>query len=106
MELIYPINFVGHDEWMASGFSLGLATGDVITRDGEVLGVWRVVAYDPEADDEGGQYEFVINGQVDVKFFEGFASLDIRNSRGFALLSLVRAIREWHEAPPQQQSFA
>jgi len=51
MDMIYPINFVGHDEWVKSGYALDLAGGDVITRDGEVLGSWRVVAYSPEADD-------------------------------------------------------
>ncbi len=97
MDLIYPINFVGHDEWMRSGYELRLAGGDVLTRDGEVLGVWRVVAYDPEDDDEGGQYEFILNGQDVVKFSEEFALLDVRASRGFALSNLTRAIREWQE---------
>ena len=62
MDLIYPINFVGHDEWVASGYSPELAEGEVITRDGEVLGSWRVVEYDPETDDGGGRYEFVLWG--------------------------------------------
>ena len=97
MDLIYPINFAGHDEWMESGYTLGLARGDVTTRDGEVLGIWRVVAYDPEADYEGGRYEFVIDGQDVAKFSEEFAMLDVRTSRGFALSILTRAIREWHE---------
>ncbi|OUS08011.1 hypothetical protein A9Q96_04575 [Rhodobacterales bacterium 52_120_T64] len=97
MDLIYPINFVGHDEWMESVYALNLAGGDVITRDGEVLGKWRVVAYDPEADDEGGRYEFVIDGQDDVKFSEEFAFLDSRISRGLALSKLTRAIKEWHD---------
>ena len=98
MDLIYPINFVGHDEWMKSGYSFDLAGGDVITRDGEVLGSWRVVDYDPEADDEGGRYEFVANGQDAVMFAEAFAFLDYRTSRGLALSTLTRAIKEWHEA--------
>jgi len=97
MDLIYPINFLGHDEWMRSGYSLGLAGGDVITRDGEVLGVWRVVEYDPAADDEGGRYEFILDGQDVVKFFEEFAPLDSRMSRGFALSALTRAIKKWNE---------
>jgi len=100
MELIYPINLAGHDEWMKSGYALDLAGGDVITRDGEVLGSWRVVEYDPEADDEGGRYEFVLNGQDVVMFAEEFAFLDYRTSRGFALSTLTRAIKEWHEAQP------
>jgi len=100
MDLIYPINFVGHDEWMESGYALKLAGGDVITRDGEVLGVWRVRAYNPDAEDEGGRYEFAMHGQDVIKFCEDFAFLDYRNSRGFALSNLTRAIKEWHEAQP------
>ncbi|WP_343081437.1 hypothetical protein [Ostreiculturibacter nitratireducens] len=98
MDLIYPINFVGHDEWMESGYALNLAGGYVITRDGEVLGKWRVVAYDPEADDEGGRYEFTIDGQAGALFSEDFAFLDYRISRGLALSNLTRTIKEWHEA--------
>ena len=97
MDLTFPINFVGHDEWMKSGYALHLARGDVVTRDGEVLGFWRVVEYDPEAEDEGGRYEFVLNGQEVVVFAEAFAFLDYRASRGLALSTLTRAIREWHE---------
>lgn len=88
---------MGHDEWMRSGYSLGKAGGDVITRDGEVLGVWRVVEYDPEADDKGGRYEFILDGQDIVKFSEEFAFLDLRASRGLALSTLTRAIKEWQE---------
>ena len=102
MDLIYPINFVGHDEWMKSGYALSLAGGDVITRYGEVLGTWRVVDYNPEAeqgvDDESGSYEFIANGQADAMFSEHFVHLDYRVSRGFALSKLTRTIREWHEA--------
>ena len=101
MDLIYPINFVGHDEWMQSGYALSLAGGDVITRYGEVLGTWRVVDYNPEAepgvDDESGRYEFVANGQADAMFSEWFAAIDYRTSRGLALSKLTRTIREWHE---------
>lgn len=98
MDLTYPINFVGHDDWMESGYALNLAHGDVITRDGEILGTWRVVDYVPEADNEGGQYEFIVDGETDIQFSEGFALLDSRTSRGFALSTLTRTIREWHEA--------
>lgn len=99
MDLIYPINFVGHDEWMESGYALNLAGGDVITREGEVLGKWRVVGYDPEADEEGGRYEFILDGQAGIEFSEEFAFLDFRVSRGLALSNLTRTIKEWHEAP-------
>lgn len=98
MDLTYPINFVGHDEWMNSGYALDLARGDVITRYGEVLGRWRVVDCDPAAEDEGGCYEFVLNGQDVAMFAEAFAFLDYRASRGLALSTLTRAINEWHEA--------
>ena len=98
MELIYPINFVGHEEWMKSGYAFDLAGGDVITRDGEVLGTWRVVDYDPGAEDESGRYEFVMDGQDVVMFAEAFAFLDYRTSRGLALATLSRAIKEWQEA--------
>ena len=57
MDLIYPINFVGHDEWMASGYALELAGGEVITRDGEGLGPWRVVEFDPEDEFSSGRFE-------------------------------------------------
>ena len=100
MELIYPINFAGHDEWMKCGYALDKARGDVITRDGEVLGSWRVVEYHPEADDEGGRYEFVLDGQDTALLSEKFAFLDYRMSRGLALSRLTHAIREWHEALP------
>jgi hypothetical protein len=98
MKLIYPINFLGHEEWMNSGYAFDLAGGDVITRYGEVLGAWRVVDYDPEAEDEGGRYEFVVDGQDVVMFAEEFAFLDYRSSRGLAMSTLTRAIKEWHEA--------
>ena len=82
---------------MRSGYALNLAGGDVLTRHGEVLGVWRVVAYNPEADDEGGRYEFILNGQELVMFSEEFAFLDFRTSRGLALSNVTRAIKEWQE---------
>lgn len=97
MDLIYPINFVGHDEWMESGYALNKAKGDVITLDGEVLGNWSVVAYDPDADNQGGRYEFILDGQDIVKFYEAFGILDSRISRGLALSNLTRQIKEWNE---------
>lgn len=100
MELTYPINLNGHDAWMASGYAFDLARGDVITRDGEILGAWRVVDYDPEAEDEGGLYEFIPDGQDAAMFVEAFAILDHRVSRGLALSRLTTAIKEWNEARP------
>lgn len=93
MDLIYPINFVGHDVWMDSGYEPKLAHGDVITRDGEVLGSWRVVDYDHEDEYSSGRFEFTLDGEDIVKFAEDFAMLDVRTSRGFALSNLTRTTR-------------
>lgn len=98
MELIYPINFMGHDEWLNSGYDPSLSQGEFITRDGEVIGTWRAVDYDPDDEFSGGCFEFVAFGDDAAKFVEGFSSLDIRMSRGFALSTLTRTIREWYEA--------
>ena len=100
MELTYTISFLRHDEWLKSGYASDLATGEVVTKDGEVLGTWRAVGYDPEAEDEGGRYEFVVDGQDAIMFAEGFAALDSQMSRGRALSTLARAIMEWHDAQP------
>lgn len=97
MDLIYSINLVGHDKWMDSGYELELAHGDVITRDGEVLGSWRVVDYDHKDEYSSGRFEFILNGESAVKFAEDFAMLGVRTSRGFALSNLTKTIREWHE---------
>ena len=97
MKLPYLINFIGHDVWLESEFKPDLASGDVITRDGEVLGVWRVVDYNPEDDDAGGRYEFVLSGQDVAIFTQEFSHLDDRFSRGIALSRLTRAISEWYE---------
>ena len=100
MELIYPINFVGYDEWVESGCTHELASGDVISRDGEFLGKWRVVNYDLEEDNPGGRCEFVPDGQSGVKFEEDIGLLDSGLRRGLALSQITRKIREWHEALP------
>ena len=97
MDLIYPINFVGHDNWIDSGYEPNLARGDVITRDGEVLGSWRVVDYQHKDEYSSGRFEFILNGESAVKFAVDFTMLDVRTSRGFALSNLTRTIREWHE---------
>ena len=98
MELTYPINFIGHDEWLNSGYDRSMSQGEVITRDGEVIGSWRVVGYDPDVEYSSGRFEFTASGEDAVKFIEEFASLDMRMSRGFALSTLTRTIREWYEA--------
>ena len=97
MELVYPINFVGHDEWMHSGYEPRLSQGDVITRDGEIIGRWRVVGYDPDNEYSSGHFEFTASGEDVARFTEDFAMLDVRMSRGLALSTLTRTIREWYE---------
>jgi hypothetical protein len=98
MDLIYPINFVGHDEWLDSEYQPELAQGDVITCDGEVLGTWRVVVDDRNDEFSNRRFEFRLYGEDTVKFSEDFDALDIRMSRGLALSELTRTIRHWHEA--------
>lgn len=100
MDYQYPINLEGHDAWMESDYNLKLAHGDVITDQGEDIGTWRVVDYDPKDDDSGGRYEFIANGENIVKFSETFGSFDSRLSRGLALSNLTRAIKEWYEDQP------
>lgn len=100
MEYAYPINFTGHDEWLNSGYEPKLAQGDVVTRDGEILGLWRVVDYDHDDEYSSGRFEFIVDGESAVKFTESFAALDIRTSRGFALSQLTRNIKAWHEEQP------
>lgn len=98
MELIYPINFVGQDSWIQSGYNPRLSHGDVITRDGEIIGTWRAIDYDPDDEFSGGTFEFTAFGEDPIKFVESFSSIDARMSRGFALSTLTRTIREWYEA--------
>lgn len=98
MDLIYPINYQGYDKWIESGYAINLAVGDVITFDGEVVGKWRVVAYDPRSDDAGGRFEFIADDQTGVTLSEEFTFLDYRVSLGLALSNLTRAIEAWHES--------
>ncbi|MCL4065103.1 hypothetical protein M3484_00740 [Pseudomonas sp. GX19020] len=100
MDLTFPINFIGHDEWMDSGYDLDLAGGEVVTRDGEVIGRWRVADYDPNAayGEEDGRYEFIPQGADAAIITEDFLELDSRGSRGFALSTICGAIRDWYNA--------
>ena len=86
MELTYPINFVG--------FENGDVSGEVITRDGEFLGNWTFTK--DEAKDTGA-FHFVVDGESEPLFSEGFAFLDSRLKTGLALSTICRSIREWHE---------
>ncbi len=69
-----------------------------VNGDGEIIGKWRVVGYDPNDEYSGGRFESTASGEDAVKFTEHFALLDARMSRGFALSTLTRTIREWYEA--------
>lgn len=97
MSYEYPINLEGHDEWLESGYKLALANGRVVTRDGEIIGTWQVVDFDPDDEESGGRYNFICEGQSGITISEGFLFLDSRTSRGLALSNFSRSIREWHE---------
>lgn len=105
MKLTFPINLIGHDAWLASSYALDKSQGDVLCRHGEVLGSWRVVDYDPEAENSNGRYEFIARGTSGVTFSEEFAHVDVRVSRGFALINLTQDIQEWHEAGLNQPTL-
>lgn len=82
---------------MQSGYDPLLSRTDVITRDGEIIGRWRVVDYDPDDEYSAGRFEFMAFEEDAAKFQEDFAMLDVRMHRGFALSTLTRTIREWCE---------
>jgi len=86
MEFTYPINFVG--------FENGDTSGEVITRDGEFLGNWTCEK--DEARDSGA-FHFVVDGESEPLFSEGFAFLDSRLKTGLALSAICRSIRDWQE---------
>ena len=64
----FQINFV---DWATA------ESGDVVTKDGEVLGTWRA--------DENGHASFLPTGEDEALFFDVF------------LGNLARRIAEWHE---------
>jgi hypothetical protein len=104
MELPYLINFQGYDDWVGGEYAPSLAQGEVITRDGEIIGTWRVADYHPEAADDpsldqSGRYEFIAKGHVTPMFAESFAFLDSRMSRGVALSNISRTIGDWYLGP-------
>jgi len=90
MELTYPINFVGLEN--------GDVSGEVITRDGEFLGNWTFTK--DEAEDTG-EFLFIVDGETEPLFSEGFAFLDSRLKTGLALSTISRSVREWHEEHDQ-----
>jgi hypothetical protein len=87
MELAYPINLVGFGE--------GLKQGDVLTRDGEYLGVWTFIE---DEDNETGVFDFVADGESEPMFTETVPVLSSGMRTGMAMSDLCRSIRDWHEA--------
>jgi hypothetical protein len=90
MQLKFPINLIDIDS--------EASTGDVVTRDGEYLGVWALTQ-DPDRhpDDFGARLRFIPDGQTEYLFEEIIASQESGVSNGLATSRLCRAIREWHE---------
>jgi hypothetical protein len=109
MKLRYLINFQGYEDWVEGEYALSLAQGEVITRDGEIIGTWRVVDYHPDAADDpsldqGGRYEFIAKDHTTPMFAESFALLDIGLSRGMALSNISRTIADWHLGPLTEEA--
>ena len=86
MEFTYPINLVG--------FESGVERGDVLTRDGEYLGVW---AFIKDEDNETGVLHFVADGESEPMFTENVPVLSSGIRTGMAMSDLCRSIRDWHE---------
>lgn len=97
MDLNYPINLVGHEEWVESGYEPALANGDVITRDGEFIGIWRVADYFLEDDYLDQVYEFIPHSQEAPVLSEVIGPAFSRSAMGMALSAFSDAIREWHD---------
>lgn len=90
MELKYPINLVNIDQ--------GATAGDVVTRDGEVLGAWSL------ANDVGGEgaiLAFVSDGQSEPIFLERIHFRDSGMHTGLAMSQLCASIRDWHDDQDQ-----
>ncbi len=85
MELQYPINLVGIEDDAASG--------DVITRDGEFIGVWTF-----NKAGESGTIHFTADGESEPMFSEGVGILDSGTLTGLAMRRLCGSIREWHDS--------
>lgn len=87
MQLRYPINFIGYEDEETSG--------DVITSDGEFLGIW---SFTEDADGETGVISFTPDGAAEPLFEEGIAFLTSGLLSGMALSKITRAIRRWNDA--------
>lgn len=90
MELTYSINVVG--------FENGDTSGEVITRDEEFLGNWT---FEKDEAEETGAFHFVVDGESEPLFSDGFVFLDSRLKTGLALSTICKSIREWHEENDQ-----
>lgn len=77
MELTYPINLVG--------FENGVERGDVLTRDGEYLGVWTFIK---DEDNETGVLHFVADGESEPIFIENVPVLSSEMRTGMAMSGL------------------
>lgn len=87
MELTYPINLVGLEN--------GVERGDVLTRNGEYLGVWR---FAQDGDNGTGVLHFVADGESEPMFTEIVPVLGSGMRTGMAMSGLCRSIRDWYEA--------
>jgi len=87
MELSYPINLIGLAD--------GLSSGDVLTRDGEYLGTWKL---DRDEQTDRGALHFIEDGTTEPLFSEPIPALDIGMAFGRAMSDLCAAIRGWHDA--------
>lgn len=87
MELTYPINLVGFED--------GFERGDVLTRDGEYLGIWKFLK---DEDNETGVFHFVADGENEPMFSEDVPVLSSGLRIGMAMSELCHSIRDWHEA--------
>jgi len=90
MELTYPINLIGLED--------DAATGDVLTRYGEYLGIW---AFIKDAEKETGVFQFIIDGESEPLFSEIVGVLSSGMLTGFAMSRLCRSIHDWHEEKDQ-----
>ncbi|WP_459431792.1 hypothetical protein [Roseivivax sp.] len=86
MELKYLIKLVG--------FESDVERGDVLTRDGEYLGVWTFIK---DEDNETGVIHFVADGESEPMFTENVPALSSGMWTGMAMSDLCRSIRDWHE---------
>lgn len=96
----YPINLVGidehrHDEDPALKRAY---SGDVITREGEIIGQWKVSETWLEGMGTGyGKLEFWPEGHDAALFNEEIGVISSGVHYGMAMSDICRDIREWYE---------